>query len=130
MLKIILTVVALILAMQATIAHANGKHPLDYSLREYIFLLSFALLGGFVAFYSKVRNGTVQAWNVTHLIGELTTSAFAGLLAFWICEGVGLSSLYTASLVGISGHMGARAITLFERWATARWNTDKSSASQ
>jgi hypothetical protein len=121
--RTIITVVAFVLALHVSSAVANGKHPLDYSLREYAFLLSLALLGGFVAFYSKVRAGTVQAWNITHLIGELTTSAFAGLLAFWICEEFRVSPLLTASLVGISGHMGARAITAFEQLAARRWGS-------
>jgi hypothetical protein len=118
--KTILVVVGLVLALQATIAHANGKHPLDYSLREYAFLLLLSLLGGFVAFHQKVRTGKVQAWNLTHLVGELTTSAFSGMLVFWLCEAAGLAPLYTASLSGIGGYMGTRALTLIENWAIAR----------
>ena len=97
------------------------RNPLDYSLRQYAFLLGVALLGGAVSWYAKVQAGQVAAWSIMHLVGELVTSAFAGLLTFWIAESVGAPQLVTISLVGIAGHMGARAITNFEVWAAARW---------
>ena len=54
------------------------------------------------------------------LIGEIATSAFAGLITFWLCEAAQLDPLVTAALVGISGHMGSRALYQFERWAQTR----------
>jgi sugar phosphate permease len=101
------------------------KDPLNYPLKQYAFMLSTALLGGLVSWYAKVRKGDVMAWNLSHLIGELCTSAFAGLIAFWICESFGFAPLITASLVGISGHMGTRAIQAFEDFAKARWGATK-----
>jgi hypothetical protein len=45
------------------------------------------------------------------------TSAFAGLITFWLCEWAVVHPLLTAALVGISGHMGSRAIFKLERLA-------------
>ncbi|WP_236640481.1 phage holin family protein, partial [Tepidimonas charontis] len=59
--------------------------------------------------------------NLFELIGELATSAFAGLITFWLCEAAQFKPLITAALVGISGHMGSRAIFQLERWAQARF---------
>ena len=42
------------------------------------------------------------------------TAAFSGLLAFWGCEAAGFDPLWTAVLVGISGHMGTRALYQIE----------------
>lgn len=90
------------------------KDPLNYPLKQYAFLLGLAVLGGFVSWYSRVRKGEIAAWNVQHLIGELATSAFAGLIAFWLCEWSNLPPVLTAAIVGVSGHMGTKAISLVE----------------
>ncbi len=112
--------VILLAALHLSAHAAPHSDPLELPLKQYALVLAVALLGGIVSFYSKVRAGSVAAWNVFHLIGEMATSAFAGLLAFWICAYVDLAPLLTAAIVGIAGHMGARAISAFERWAQKR----------
>lgn len=111
--------IGLLLPMAARAEPA--KDPFAYPLKQYGFILGTALLGGLVSWYAKVRKGEAQAWNLTQLIGELSTSAFAGLLMFWLCELSNSPQLLTASLVGISGHMGTRAITALENFAMKRW---------
>jgi hypothetical protein len=112
-------IAALMLAASVS-AHAADTDPLDLPLRQYGLILFMALLGGIVSFAAKVRAGTVQTWNVMYLIGELATSAFAGLLTFYGCVYLEVSQVLTAALVGIAGHMGTRAITLYEDWAQRR----------
>jgi len=101
-------------------AQATTKSPLDYSLKQYGLILGIALLGGAVSWYAKVRRGEIPLWSINHLVGELATSALAGLLCFWLCEWAGFQPLLTAALAGIAGHMGAKAITLLEEWAARR----------
>jgi hypothetical protein len=113
-------VLAVLVLLPLAVKAQASKNPLDYPVRQYGFVLVIALLGGLVSWWAKVRKGEAQAWHLTGLIGELSTSAFAGLLAFWLCEWAGTPPLLTASLVGISGHMGTRAISAFETWAQAR----------
>ncbi len=114
--------IAIIFALTVHLsAWAEPKDPLNYPLRQYGLMLGTAILGCLVSWAAKVRAGTVNAWNIMHLIGELCTSAFAGLMAFWICESFGSPPLVTASLVGIAGHMGTRAIAMFEAYAEKRW---------
>lgn len=113
---------ALLIALHLVPALAADKDPLDYSLKQYGLVLCLALLGGMVSFYAKVRAGLVSGLNVMHLVGELATSAFAGLLCFWMAEQAGLPQLVTACLVGVAGHMGARAIAVFEQWAQRRFS--------
>jgi ABC-type sugar transport system substrate-binding protein len=100
-----------------------AKDPLSYPIKQYGFVLGMALMGGLVGWYAKVRKGEAQAWNITQLVGELCTSAFAGLLCFWLCELVGAPALLGACLVGVAGHMGTRAITAFEAYAMKRWGS-------
>lgn len=90
------------------------KDPLNYPLKQYIFILAISLLGGLVGWYSKVRRGQLQATNLMSLIGELCTSALSGLLAFYVCEYLNFVPVLTAAIVGVAGHMGTRAITWAE----------------
>jgi hypothetical protein len=102
------------------VAQVKLKDPLDYSLKTYGLILAIALLGGFASWYGKVRKGEIPGWSMFHLAGELVTSALAGLLCFWICEWMNAQPLLTAAMTGVAGHMGTRAITLFEEWAKKR----------
>ena len=119
--RIILLCVALALPVTLLADEPKTKSPLDYSVGQYGFILGIALLGGLVSWWGKVRKGEIQVWSVNSLIGELATSALAGLLCFWICEWAGLAPLLTAALTGIFGHMGTRALTLLEEWGQARF---------
>lgn len=98
----------------------SPKDPLSYPLRTYGFMLAVAILGGFVSWYAKVRRNEIPGGSVFHLIGEITTSAFAGMLTFFACEYANFPQLLTAALVGVSGHMGAKIITLVEEAAKKR----------
>jgi hypothetical protein len=103
-----------LLAPVAAWAQVRLKDPLDYSIKTYGVILMIAMLGGLVSWYAKVRKGDLPGWSMFHLMGELMTSALAGLLCFWLCEWAGLAPLLTAAFTGVAGHMGTRAITLFE----------------
>jgi hypothetical protein len=105
----------------AAMAQDKVRNPLDYSLKQYGLVLFFAMLGGLVSWYNKVRSGALPGWSINHLIGELCTSAFAGLLCFWICEWSGFPPLLTAALTGVFGHMGTRGISMFEEWASKKF---------
>lgn len=112
----------LLLPMAASAQDAL-KVPLSYSLKDYGFILAISLLGGVVSWYAKVRRGEAKGWQVSGFIGEMATSAFAGLIAFWLCEWANFPQLLTAALVGISGHMGTSAIQHFERFAEKKLGT-------
>lgn len=90
------------------------KTPLSYSLSEYGVVLATALLGGVASWSMKVRRSELLLWSLSSLIGELCVSAFAGLLAFWICEWLEIKPLLTAALVAMAGHAGARGISWAE----------------
>lgn len=98
------------------------KDPLRYSLRDYGLILAVALLGGLVSWYAKVRRGEIPGYSVMQLIGELATSAFAGLIAFWLCEWANFPQLLTVAIVAISGHMGTAAIKQFEKLAERKFS--------
>lgn len=101
----------------------SAKDPMAYSLKTYGFMLGISIFGGLVSFYAKVKRGEAQYTSATVLIGEICTSAFAGLLTFWLCEWANSPQILTAPLVGIAGHLGAKAITLFEDAAKRRFES-------
>jgi hypothetical protein len=93
------------------------KDPLSYSLLTYAWVIALSITGGFVSFFRKIKEGRARAFNVTEFIGEIVTSGFAGILTFYLSESAGFDPLVTASLVGISGHMGSKFLYLLEQWA-------------
>jgi hypothetical protein len=97
------------------------KDPTSYSLLTYLWVFALSMMGGFVSFMRKLRNGHARAFNVAEFIGELVTSAFAGVITFWLCENAEISPLMTAALVGVAGHMGSRAILTIEDFMTHKF---------
>lgn len=103
------------------------KDPTNYPLLTYLWVFLLASWGGLVSFMRKRRMGAARPFNFVELVGELCTSAFAGVLTFWMCEAAGIQPLFTAALVGISGHMGSRAIFHLEQFAESRLGVKKES---
>jgi len=116
---------ALHMALPAMAQTPQARGPLDYPLKQYGLMLGIAVLGGIVSWYGKVRAGVVNAASVTQLVGEICTSAFAGLLAFWVADWAGTPAMLQAALVGIAGHMGTKAINALEQFAQARLEARK-----
>lgn len=97
------------------------KDPFSYGVLTYVWVLGLAVWGGFVSFMRKMRLGEVRAFNLTEFVGEIATSAFVGILTFWLCESAGFSQLFTAACVGVSGHMGSRGIFMFEKYLSTKF---------
>ena len=97
------------------------KDPTSYSLLTYLWVFGLSSLGGVVSFLNKIKKGHARAFNIAEFVGEISASAFAGVITFWLCENSNISPLVTAAFVGVSGHMGSRAITLFEEWLAKKF---------
>jgi hypothetical protein len=105
------------------IATAVADAAQAWSVREllpHIWMLAISLLGGVASFARKVKAGVARWLNISEFIGELLISAFSGLLTYWICRRGNLDQYLTAAAVGMSGHMGARALLLIEQLAVRR----------
>ncbi len=101
---------------RAAIEAAKDSGPFSMkNLVPTMWMVAIAMIGGAVNFYQKVKSGKARSINVTELIGEMVTSAFAGLVCFWICKSYGVNEYLTTAGVAISGHMAARAIFLIEQ---------------
>jgi len=87
----------------------------------YIWFVALAIWGGTVNYLSRVKQGHVEYFSFAELIGEWAISGFAGLLTAYICIEMDLSWHMTAFFTGVSGHMGGRAIFMFERWTKSKF---------
>ena len=94
----------------------NDKDPAAYDLLTYAWVFVLSLMGGVVAFLQKLRDGNARVFNLIEFIGELCTSAFTGVVNFYLCESAQFPSVLTAALVGIAGHMGNRGLFLIEKF--------------
>lgn len=90
------------------------KDPFGYSVVTYVWVLLLAIWGGVVNFIQRLKRGEAKAHNIVELIGEVVISAFVGVVTFYLCELSNFPQVLTAALVAISGHMGTRALFVFE----------------
>lgn len=90
------------------------KDPSNYQLLTYLWVMALAAWGGISSYIRRVREGRAEKFSFMELVGEIVISGFTGVITFWLCELAGFPGLLTAAFVGISGHMGSRAIALME----------------
>lgn len=90
------------------------KSPETWSLVAYIWLALWGGLGGLVSFQRKVKSGVARWCNFGELIGEITASAFVGIITGLLCQAAQLHPALIWALVGIIGHMGTRALFMLE----------------
>jgi len=92
------------------------KNPESFQLITYAWVIGLSILGGIVSFFQKVKKGQTRIFNIVEFIGEVVTSAFVGIVTFYLCQASHMDELTTAGIVAISGHMGSRALFLLERY--------------
>lgn len=92
------------------------------AMLSWALLIGLSLWGGFASFMRKMGDGHVRAFNITELIGELSISGFTGVLVANLCDSIGTSAPLKYALVGISAHMGSRALFKLESVLNAKFN--------
>lgn len=86
------------------------KDPTSYSLLTYAWIITLSATGGIISYLKKAKK-----FSPLELMAEILTAGFVGVITFWLCEQALIDPLTTAALVGISGHMGSRALFMLER---------------
>jgi hypothetical protein len=94
--------------------HMPEKDPLSYTLVTYAWVFALALLGGCAGYVRKIRAGHIIRFSLGELVGELVVSAFVGVVTFYLCEYAQIPHVLSAGIIGISSHMGSRAIFMLE----------------
>ena len=112
--------IAFILAFTATdaIGQVIAKTRLGFpdlaTFVAYLWVGIWGAIGGLVNFYRKVQCGSTRWLNLNELVGEIATSAFVGIITGLLCDWAEAPLSLTFALVGITGHMGGRAIFWLE----------------
>jgi hypothetical protein len=70
--------------------------------------------GGIAGYVRKLKQGMSKRFSVTELIGEIVVSSFVGVITYFLCKSSSIDETITAAIVGVSSHMGSRAIYLIE----------------
>lgn len=108
--------------------HVNAmpeKTPLDYPMVQYLLVALLGSIGGFVSIIQEFIEQIGKCWKraIARAIASMVTSGFCGVLAFWLCESLGVKPLMTAFVIGISGHMGGRALKIVEKIVVDKINS-------
>ena len=91
-------------------------------------VIILAVLGGVNSFLRRYLDkgypSTMSRWGYFFaFIHSILSSSLAGMVGFWGCKEFELSPHWTAIVVAISGHMGARWLSLAERIFVNRVNS-------
>lgn len=89
--------------------------PLSFSLLTYLWVVGLSAWGGVVNYYRKYRCCEIDRFSFFEMSAEISTAAFAGVLTFLTCQAAHFTGLFTAVMVGVSGHMGSRSVAFFEQ---------------
>lgn len=106
------------------IVHAASRSPETYPFETYLWVFILSVFGGIVSFKEKRKISlrffrtenrylNITAFVLANLVAfvlDLCTSAFSGILTFYLCESANMDRLLTAALVGISGFAGGRML--------------------
>jgi hypothetical protein len=90
------------------------KDPTSYSLITYIWVIGLSAWGGIAGYIRRVKTKNLANFSLAELVGEMCISGFVGILTFYFCESAKINQVMAAAFVGISGHMGSRALYFLE----------------
>lgn len=79
-----------------------------------LWVIGISVWGGVVSYLHKLNKYGIS-FSLFKFMAEIITAAFVGLITFLLCQSSGISMPITAALVGISGHMGTRALFILEK---------------
>jgi len=99
--------------------------PENYSWITYFWVFGLSFLGGTVRTLTNLKIGMSFKDICRRWFVDVTVSAFIGVITFFLCEYAHLSQLLTAAFVGVSAHMGTRAIVIIEEFLYKKVMGDK-----
>lgn len=78
----------------------------------WLIMLGMACWGGLVRYLIDIKQGKAK-WSVLNGLATVIVSAFAGVIAGFVCLSSGLDLFWMWASAGVSGAMGSVAITFF-----------------
>jgi hypothetical protein len=83
------------------------------TLLSYSWVVLLAIWGGAVGYFNRIDKHKIKFSYMRFLV-EVSTSAFVGIITALLCDSASINWAMTAAMVGISGHMGTRALLIIE----------------
>ena len=77
----------------------------------FLYAIVLSVWGGFVQYANRVRTG--ERWSWTSMLLDLVVCSFAGLIAFFACQAVGIKDWQAAIVIAVTAHEGMRTIVFF-----------------
>lgn len=93
-----------------------GRDPTNWPLATWGLAVVAAFGGGFVNWWSKIRQGNARVFNLVELVGEVVVSGLVGVGAFMALDAIEQPLGLCAAAAGICGHMGTRLLYSLERF--------------
>jgi len=95
--------------------------PNEFSWRMLVVVGGFAALGGLAAFIDRLRKHDLHTHFALEFMADLAYALAAGYAAYFLV--LRTLSEHQTAVVGaiIAGHLGARWLTLLERWLVRRF---------
>lgn len=100
----------------------NGNEADLTALIPWIWVAGLSMLGGVASFLQKVKTGHARAWNFTEFVGEMTAAGLTGIITANLCDAMSSPAPMKYALVGISSHMGSRALFKLEALVNTKFN--------
>ncbi len=97
------------------------KTPESYSMITYLWVLVLSVWAGMASHLHSFRLHNKRDFDFIGFFVDILISAFVGVLTFFLCESAEIDPLLTAVLVGVSSHMGARSIYLFQHFLICKY---------
>lgn len=97
------------------------KSPENYTLVTYLWLIFLSTFGGLIKFLRRVK-GDRTGWRFTL---DILIAAFCGIVAFFLCEGLGADRMTSHAISGIAGNLGSQSLDVFKQMFKELFGTDK-----
>ena len=93
----------------------DDRDPLSYPFSTYAWVLGLSMAAGCVRYLNKMDTFVLHRFII-----EAITSAFTGLIVFYLCDWRNVQGQLQGVFVAIAGLMGSRAWTEFEAFFKRR----------
>jgi TctA family transporter len=100
--------------MNNEIKDSVNAQALASAILPYLYVLIIASWAGIVRYLNYVKGHSTKL-SIFILMVEIMTSGFVGVCTYWLCLYIGVSEPLMMFLVAIAGHLGAKAIKVFEQ---------------
>src|ERR1700743_1932736 len=94
----------------------DNQSVFTYPLMTYLGIMALAAFAGGVRYFN-----TKGDFKVMYLVRDCVTSAFNGLVAFWVCDYKHISGSLMLVIVSVAAMMGARAWNELENYLRMRF---------